>query len=57
MVCKQAALDAAMKGRNGQYRSLVFLVMSYHGYSVISNWTGRWVFFCMTIARGATPLP
>ena len=22
--------------------------------SVISNWTGRWVFFCMTIARGAT---
>jgi hypothetical protein len=24
---------------------------------VISNWTGRWVFFCMTIARGTTPLP
>ena len=25
--------------------------------SVISNCTGRWVFFCMTIARGATGLP
>src|ERR1700682_5501572 len=21
------------------------------------NWTGRWVFFCMTMARGATRLP